>query len=115
MDICAYNADGDCLQLFISSKPCQYQSVPTKVLSCSYRILISAVLNLDHNICSPILQVISVQPYMTFTNRIGQNMYVKLSTGDEPKVLHASDSRVSFVYREVDDPMKLQVGGLLTL
>ncbi|XP_052211647.1 uncharacterized protein LOC127814276 isoform X2 [Diospyros lotus] len=83
LDICAYNADGDCLRLFISSKPCQYQSVPTKV--------------------------ISVQPYMTFTNRIGQNMYVKLSHGDEPKVLHASDSRVSFVYREVDGPMKLQV------
>lgn len=31
MDIYAYDADGNFLRLFISTKPCPYQSVPTKV------------------------------------------------------------------------------------
>ncbi|KAL0372966.1 UNVERIFIED_CONTAM: putative vacuolar protein sorting-associated protein 13D [Sesamum calycinum] len=31
LDLFAYNADGNCMQLFVSSKPCPYQSVPTKV------------------------------------------------------------------------------------
>ena len=50
---------------------------------------------------------------MTFTNRIGQDMLIKLSSEDEPKVLRASDSRVSFVYRQSDGPDKLQVSKLL--
>ncbi|XP_028077973.1 LOW QUALITY PROTEIN: uncharacterized protein LOC114279888 [Camellia sinensis] len=83
LDICAYDADGNCLRLFISSKPCPHQSVPTKV--------------------------ISVRPFVTFTNRIGQDIYMKLSIEDEPKILRASDSRVSFVYREASEPTKLQV------
>ncbi|XP_058190168.1 uncharacterized protein LOC131307586 isoform X5 [Rhododendron vialii] len=83
LDVCAYDADGNCMRLFISSKPCPYQSVPTKV--------------------------ISVRPFVTFTNRIGQDMFMKLSSEDEPKILHASDSRVSFVYRESSGPTKLQV------
>ncbi|XP_043715720.1 uncharacterized protein LOC122664096 isoform X2 [Telopea speciosissima] len=83
MDLFAYDADGNCIRLFISSKPCPYQSIPTKV--------------------------ISVRPFMTFTNRLGQNMFVKLSSDDEPKILRASDSRVSFVYHETVGPDKLQV------
>ena len=47
---------------------------------------------------------------MTFTNRLGQDIFIKLSTEDEPKVLHASDSRVSFVCRGIGGPEKLQVG-----
>ncbi|KAJ7944655.1 pleckstrin-likey (PH) domain-containing protein [Quillaja saponaria] len=83
MDIYAHNADGKCMRLFVSTKPCPYQSVPTKV--------------------------ISVRPYMTFTNRLGQNLFIKFSNEDEPKVLRASDSRISFVYREAGGAEKLQV------
>lgn len=47
---------------------------------------------------------------MTFTNRLGQDIFLKLSTEDEPKVLRASDSRVYFVCRGTGGPEKLQVG-----
>ncbi|XP_077244890.1 pleckstrin homology (PH) domain-containing protein [Tasmannia lanceolata] len=83
IDLYAYDADGNCIRLFVSSKPCPYPSVPTKV--------------------------ISVRPFVTFTNRLGQDLFVKLNSGDQPKVLHASDSRVSFVYCEAGGPEKLQV------
>ncbi|XP_058084436.1 uncharacterized protein LOC131232245 isoform X2 [Magnolia sinica] len=83
IDLYAYDADGNCIRLFVSSKPSPYQSVPTKV--------------------------ILVRPFMTFTNRLGEDMFVKLSSGDQPKVLHASDSRASFVYSEAEGPEKLQV------
>ncbi|KAA8522113.1 hypothetical protein F0562_012573 [Nyssa sinensis] len=83
LDICAYDGEGNCMQLFICSKPCPYQSVPTKV--------------------------ISVRPFITFTNRLGEDICIKLSSEDESKVLHASDTRVSFVYRETGAPNKLQV------
>ncbi|KAF9624988.1 hypothetical protein IFM89_016808 [Coptis chinensis] len=82
IDLYAYDDDGKCIHLFISSKPCPY-SMPTKV--------------------------ICVRPFMTFTNRIGQDIFIKLSSEDEPKVLRVSDSRVSFVYRETGSPEKLQV------
>ncbi|KAK6251014.1 hypothetical protein SCA6_005019 [Theobroma cacao] len=83
VDLYAYNADGKCMRLFISAKPCPYQSVPTKV--------------------------ITVRPYMTFTNRLGRDIYIKLSSEDEPKVLRASDSRISFVHNENGGTDKLQV------
>lgn len=83
LDVCAYDTDGNCMKLFLSSKPCPFQSVPTKV--------------------------ISIRPFMTFTNRIGEILYIKLSSEDEPKMLRASDSRVSFVYRDVNGTTKLQV------
>lgn len=35
-------------------------------------------------------------------------MFIKLSAGDDPKVLHAYDRRVSFLYSEVG-PDRLQV------
>ncbi|CAH9120085.1 unnamed protein product [Cuscuta europaea] len=73
LDLHAYDADGNCMQIFISLKPCPYQSVSTKV--------------------------ISFRPFITFTNRIGQSFLIKLSSQDEPKVLHASDARVAFVVR----------------
>jgi len=56
-----------------------------------------------------VLQIISVRPFMTFTNRLGQDIFIKLSTEDEPKILHASDSRTSFVCRGAGEPEKLQV------
>nr|XP_027080056.1 uncharacterized protein LOC113703042 isoform X2 [Coffea arabica] len=83
VDLCAYNSDGNCMRLFISSKPCTFLSIPTKV--------------------------IFIRPYITFTNRLGQNIFIKLSSEDEPKILHATDERVSFVYREAGRPMELQV------
>ncbi|KAF5735104.1 hypothetical protein HS088_TW15G00604 [Tripterygium wilfordii] len=83
LDLYAYDADGNGMRLCISTKPCPYQSVPTKV--------------------------ISVRPFMTFTNRIGQDIYIKLNSEDIPKVLHASDSRISFVNREAAATDKLQV------
>lgn len=33
MELRAYDADGNCMLLFVSSKPCPYQSVATKVIS----------------------------------------------------------------------------------
>ncbi|XP_073134921.1 uncharacterized protein [Henckelia pumila] len=83
LDLFAYNADGNCMQLFVSSKPCPYQSVPTKV--------------------------ISVRPFMTFTNRVGQNIFLRFSREDESKVLRASDIRVSFVHQKMDGPNEIQV------
>ncbi|KAH6774114.1 pleckstrin homology domain-containing protein [Perilla frutescens var. frutescens] len=83
LDIFAYNADGNCMQLFVSSKPCPYQSVPTKV--------------------------ISVRPFMTFTNRVGQNMFLKLTSEDEPKTLRVTDTRVSFVHHKTEGPNQIQV------
>ncbi|KAK9094958.1 hypothetical protein Scep_026427 [Stephania cephalantha] len=76
VDLYAYDEDGKCMHLFISSKPCSFQSVPTKV--------------------------ISIRPFMTFTNRIGQDIFIKLNSEDEPKILCAFDSRVSFVYRKTE-------------
>ncbi|XVE65214.1 hypothetical protein DITRI_Ditri07aG0162900 [Diplodiscus trichospermus] len=83
VDLYAFSAGGKCMRLFVSAKPCPYQSVPTKV--------------------------ITVRPYMTFTNRLGRDMYVKLSSEDEPKVLRTSDSRISFVHCENGGMDKLQV------
>lgn len=83
LDIYAHDGDGNCLRLIISTKPCLFQSVPTKI--------------------------ISVRPFMTFTNRLGQDIFIKLSTEDEPKILRASDSRTSFVCRGAGEPEKLQV------
>lgn len=54
-------------------------------------------------------QVISVRPFMTFTNRVGQNMLVKFSSEDEPKTLRVSDTRVSFIHRKTDGPNEIQV------
>uniref|UniRef100_A0A0D9XMK5 PH domain-containing protein n=1 Tax=Leersia perrieri TaxID=77586 RepID=A0A0D9XMK5_9ORYZ len=82
VDLSAYDDDGKCTHILLCSKPSSYQAVPTKV--------------------------IYVRPYMTFTNRAGQDLYIKLSVGDEPKVLHANDWRVSFMYSE-GGPEKLQV------
>lgn len=83
LDFWAYNTDGNCMRLFVSSKPCPYQTVPTKV--------------------------ITVRPFVTFTNRLGQDIFLKLSSEDEPKVLRASDVRASFVYRDTGGPDELQV------
>ncbi|XP_051144600.1 uncharacterized protein LOC127260739 isoform X2 [Andrographis paniculata] len=83
LDLSAYNADGNCMQLFVSTKPCPYQSIPTKV--------------------------ISVRPYMTFTNRVGENLFLKFSSNDEPKILRASDARVPFVHLKTDGPQEIQV------
>uniref|UniRef100_A0A0E0MAV7 PH domain-containing protein n=1 Tax=Oryza punctata TaxID=4537 RepID=A0A0E0MAV7_ORYPU len=74
VDISAYDDDGKCTHILLCSKPSSYQAVPTKV--------------------------IYVRPYITFTNRAGQDFYIKLRAGDEPKVLHAHDWRVSFMYSE---------------
>jgi vacuolar protein sorting-associated protein 13A/C len=49
---------------------------------------------------------------MTFTNRIGQDMFIKLNSEDEPKVLRASDSRIAFAYRKTTETDKIQVSGL---
>nr|DAD18267.1 TPA_asm: hypothetical protein HUJ06_019730 [Nelumbo nucifera] len=83
MDLYAYDGDGNYIRLFISSKPCPYQSIPTKV--------------------------ISVRPFMTFTNRIGEDIFIKHSSQDEPKVLPAYETRVSFVSHETGGSDKLQV------
>ncbi|XP_068305501.1 uncharacterized protein [Pyrus communis] len=83
LDLYAHDNEGSCMRIFITTKPCLYQSVPTKV--------------------------ISVRPYMTFTNRIGRDISIKLCSEDEPKILRASDAMVSFVHRESEGHDKLQV------
>ncbi|CAN1333900.1 Intermembrane lipid transfer protein VPS13 [Linum perenne] len=83
LDIDANDADGNCMQLFVSAKPSPYQSVPTKV--------------------------ISIRPFITYTNRLGEEIFIRLNAQDEPKVLRAYDSRVSFVHRRVVGSNKLQV------
>ncbi|KAK8691038.1 hypothetical protein V6N13_074559 [Hibiscus sabdariffa] len=83
LDVYAYNAGGKCMHLFVSAKPCPYQSIPTKV--------------------------VTVRPYMAFTNRLGQDMYIKLSREDEPKVLRSSDARIPFLHCENEGTDKLQV------
>lgn len=60
-------------------------------------------------------QVITVRPFVTFTNRLGQDIFLKLSSEDEPKVLRASDARASFVYRDTGGPDELQVSGFSML
>ncbi|VFQ66400.1 unnamed protein product [Cuscuta campestris] len=82
LDLHAYDADGKCMQIYVSSKPCPYQSVSTKV--------------------------ISFRPFITFTNRVGQSLFIKLSSQDEPKILHASDARVPFVVNETSSSDELQ-------
>ncbi|KAK3434687.1 hypothetical protein EUGRSUZ_D02142 [Eucalyptus grandis] len=83
LDIDAYDADGKCVKLFVSTKPCPYQSIPTKV--------------------------ICIRPFITFTNRLGQDILLKLSCRDDTKVLRACDFRVSFPYHDDNGPNKLQV------
>ncbi|KAK1307367.1 hypothetical protein QJS10_CPA10g01051 [Acorus calamus] len=82
VDLYAYDGDGNCLRIFISSKPCPYQAVPTKV--------------------------ISVRPYMTFTNRMGQDIFIKFSDGEQPKILHAYDARIAFVHCRTGSTDKFQ-------
>ncbi|CAA6669756.1 unnamed protein product [Spirodela intermedia] len=91
VDLFAYDIDGNCTRVLISSKPCRYQAVPTKY-NCIY-----------------FLSGIVRTPYMTFTNRVGQDIFIKFSAEDQQKVLHASDSRVSFIYSEMGEAEKLQV------
>lgn len=83
VELSAYDTDGNCMRLLVSSKPSPYQAVPTKVIS----------------IC----------PYMTFTNMLGEDIYIKFGVEDQHKVLHKTDSRVSFVYFEAGGPDKLQI------
>ncbi|KAF8032759.1 hypothetical protein BT93_D1608 [Corymbia citriodora subsp. variegata] len=83
LEINAFDADGKCVKLFVSTKPCPYQSIPTKV--------------------------ICIRPFITFTNRLGQDILLKLSCRDEAKVLRACDYRVSFPYFDDNGPNKLQV------
>lgn len=45
---------------------------------------------------------------MTFTNRLGQDVFIRFNVEDQEKTLRTSHSRVSFMYREAG-PEKLQV------
>ena len=49
---------------------------------------------------------------MTFTNRLGRDISIKLCSEDEPKILRASDATVSFVHHESEGHDKLQVSGV---
>lgn len=43
-----------------------------------------------------------LRPFMTFTNRVGQEVFLKLNDGEQPQTLFASDWKVSFPYSEND-------------
>lgn len=62
-----------------------------------------------------LFQVINIRPFMTFTNRLGEDIFIKFSSEDDPKMLHPTDSRIPFIYRETGGPDKLQVSGQLTV
>lgn len=65
---------------------------------------------------TPLLcQVISIRPYITFTNRLGEKIFMKLSEQDEPKILRITDARVAFVYCGNGGPIQLQVAGCFFL
>lgn len=83
VDLKAHDGNGHSIRLFVSTKLCPYQSAPTKV--------------------------ICVRPYMTFTNRTGQCLYIKMHNNDEPKSLHASDWRVAYCMVDTEEREKLQV------
>eukprot|EP01018_Ginkgo_biloba_P007916 Gb_35998 [translate_table: standard] len=83
VDLKARDGNGNSIRLFVSTKPCPYQSAPTKV--------------------------ICIRPYMTFTNRIGQVLYVKMNSRDQPKILHPSDWRIAYCISDTEEPEKLQV------
>lgn len=83
LDLKAHDGNGHSIRLFVSTKPCPYQSAPTKV--------------------------ICVHPYITFTNRTGQCLYIKMNSNDQPKPLHASDWRVAYCMVDTEEPEKLQV------
>lgn len=51
---------------------------------------------------------------MTFTNRLGENIFIKFSSEDDPKVLYPTDSRIPFIYHETGGADKLQVIERLT-
>eukprot|EP00252_Welwitschia_mirabilis_P021529 TRINITY_DN5543_c0_g2_i1.p1 TRINITY_DN5543_c0_g2~~TRINITY_DN5543_c0_g2_i1.p1 ORF type:complete len:354 (-),score=50.22 TRINITY_DN5543_c0_g2_i1:77-1048(-) len=71
------------MSLFVSTKPCPYQSAPTKVMC--------------------------IRPYMRFTNRTGQRLYIKFNTVDDEKVLQPSDSGVAFCMTHTEETEKLLV------
>ncbi|PKA53298.1 hypothetical protein AXF42_Ash010028 [Apostasia shenzhenica] len=82
VDLDAYDTDGNCMRIFVSSKPCLYEAVPTKV--------------------------VFVRPFIIFTNRLGQDAFIRFNADDQPKILLAYDSRVPFVYQK-SGPEKIQV------
>lgn len=62
-----------------------------------------------------LLQVINIRPFMTFTNRVGEDIFLKFSSEDDPKILRPTDSRIPFTHRETGGRDKLQVSGQLTI
>lgn len=55
------------------------------------------------------LQVVRIRPYMTFTNRLGQELILRQNSVNQARTLKASDSRVSFPFQETENPIMLQV------
>ncbi len=55
------------------------------------------------------LQVVRIRPYMTFTNRLGQELILRQNGVNQARTLKASDSRVSFPFQETENPIMLQV------
>lgn len=70
-------------KIFVSVKLCPFETVPTKVLV--------------------------FRPYMTFTNRLGESVYLKQKDSDEQRTLKPSDWRAAFPLRVTEDPDILQV------
>ncbi|KAG0474784.1 hypothetical protein HPP92_014470 [Vanilla planifolia] len=68
IDLYAYDADGNSMRIFIFSKHRLHEAVPTKV-----------------------------RPFMAFTNRLGEDLFIILNSEDQLKILHASDARVAFM------------------
>ncbi|KAG0473021.1 hypothetical protein HPP92_014878 [Vanilla planifolia] len=80
IDLYAYDADGNSMRIFIFSK-----TSPPR--GCSYK----------------------VRPFMAFTNRLGEDLFIILNSEDQPKILHASDARVAFVCSKTGGQEKIQV------
>ncbi|KAI5072395.1 hypothetical protein GOP47_0012501 [Adiantum capillus-veneris] len=72
-----------CYKILASTKLCPYQGIPTKILL--------------------------LRPYTTYTNRLGEPLWLSQTPSDEPKTLAPSDWRVNFPLPVTDEPERLQV------
>jgi vacuolar protein sorting-associated protein 13A/C len=54
-------------------------------------------------------KVVRIRPYMTFTNRLGQELILRQNSVNQARTLKASDSRVSFPFQETENAIMLQI------
>lgn len=56
-------------------------------------------------------QVVKLRPYTLFTNRLGVALRLKQAGVDQSMTLQPWDWRTTFAFKEVENPLRLQVRG----